>query len=92
MAVAHAPPVAVAGISSCYALRKRTPREYVKERVLRLLVPLLAGVALLVPIQTYVAEVFHNGYGGGYLAQYVLFFTKPTDLTGYHGGFTPAHL
>jgi len=46
----------------------------------------------LVPVQTYFAEVFHNGYKGNYFEQYILFFTKPTDLTGYHGGFTPAHL
>lgn len=82
----------IAGISSYYALQKRTARDYIRERVLRLLIPLLAGIALLVPVQTYIAEVFHNGYSGGYLAQYALFFTKPTDLTGYHGGFTPAHL
>lgn len=41
---------------------------------------------------TYTAEVFFNGYTGTYWQQYGLFFTKETDLTGYHGGFTPAHL
>ncbi|MFA9399456.1 MAG: hypothetical protein ACERKV_14480, partial [Clostridiaceae bacterium] len=29
---------------------------------------------------------------GGYFHQYILFFTKETDLTGYTGGFTPAQL
>jgi peptidoglycan/LPS O-acetylase OafA/YrhL len=82
----------VAGVSSFCALQKRKPSQYIKERVLRLLIPLIAGVLLLVPAQTYFAERFHNGYAGGYLAQYALFFTKPTDLTGYKGGFTPAHL
>ncbi len=83
---------ALAGASSAYALSKRTAGQYIKERFRKLFVPLLSGVLLLVPMQTYYAERFHNGYTGGYLAQYILFFTKPTDLTGYHGGFTPAQL
>jgi hypothetical protein len=60
--------------------------------VFKLLIPFLFGVLLLVPIQTYFAEVFHNGYTGNFFQQYILFFTKSTDLSGYHGGFTPAHL
>ena len=83
---------ALAGVSSAYALSRRTAGQYINERVRKLFIPLLSGVLLLVPMQTYYAERFHNGYTGGYLAQYVLFFTKPTDLTGYHGGFTPAQL
>lgn len=82
----------IAGISSAYALEKRTAKEYLSDRTRRLLVPLIFGILLLVPMQTYFAEVFHNGYTGNYLEQYVLFFTKFTDLTGYEGGFTPAHL
>jgi len=35
--------------------------------------------------------VFHNGYTGNCFEQYILFFTKLTDLSGYNGGFTPAH-
>jgi hypothetical protein len=83
---------AVAGISTAYAMRKRSVGAYIKERVLKLLVPLAAGILLVIPAQTYYAERYHNGYTGGYFAQYVLFFTKPTDLTGYAGGFTPGHL
>jgi len=82
----------LAGISSAYALNRKTSGAYVKERVNKLLIPLIAGLLLVVPAQTYFAERFHNGYTGGYFAQYILFFTGPTDLTGYRGGFTPAHL
>ena len=82
----------LAGISSFYALQKRSKEKYLKERFHKLLVPAFWGILLLVPIQTYYAEKFHNNYKGGFLNQYVLFFTKPTDLTGYTGGFTPAHL
>jgi len=82
----------LAGISSYFALQKRTPLEYAKERVAKLLIPLIAGILLVVPAQTYIAERFHNDFAGGYFYQYVLFFTGPTDLTGTRGGFTPAHL
>lgn len=82
----------IAGISSYYALQKRTATQFVKERILKLLIPLIFGLLLLIPAQTYFAERFHNGYTGGYFEQYILFFTKPTDLTGSTGGFTPAHL
>lgn len=82
----------LAGISTCYALDKRSPGQYIKERVFKLLIPLISGILLLVPVQTFYAEKFHNGYTGGYLYQYVLFFTKKTDFTGYTGGFTPGHL
>lgn len=82
----------IAGVSSAYALELKTAKEYISERISKLLIPFLFGLLLLVPIQTYFAEVFHNSYAGNYFEQYILFFTKPTDLSGYHGGFTPAHL
>lgn len=82
----------LAGISTRYALKKRTIKEYIKERYYKLLVPLFFGILLLVPIQTFFAERFHNGYTGNYFQQYGLFFTKFTDPTGYTGGFTVGHL
>ncbi len=82
----------IAGISSAYALNKRKSLQYLQERLSKLFVPLIFGILLIMPAITYFAERFHNSYTGGYLFQYVLFFTKPTDLTGYQGGFTPGHL
>lgn len=82
----------IAGISSAFALQNRSPAQYVKERISKLLIPLIAGILILIPVQTFFAEKFHNGYTGGYFQQYILFFTKPTDLTGYTGGFTPGQL
>jgi surface polysaccharide O-acyltransferase-like enzyme len=82
----------ITGISSYLSLKKRPWKDYLKERCSKLFVPLFFGVLLIVPIQTYYAEKFHNNYQGRYLEQYKLFFTKFTDLTGYSGGFTPAHL
>ncbi len=83
---------AIAGMSCKYALRKRTNRQFILERTKKLLIPFFFGLLVLVPVMTYTAEVFFNGYTGAYWQQYGLFFGKVTDLTGYHGGFTPAHL
>ena len=83
---------AIAGMSCKYALLKRTSRQFVVERIKKLVIPFFFGLLVLVPVMTYTAEVFFNGYTGTYWQQYGLFFTKKTDLTGYHGGFTPAHL
>lgn len=81
----------IAGISSKNSLQKRTAKQFVIERTKKLLIPFFFGVLVLVPIMTYIAEVFFNGYTGSYIQQYILFFTKMSDLTGYHGGFALAH-
>lgn len=83
---------AIAGMSCKYALWKRTYKQFVLERTKKLLIPFLFGLIVLVPVMTYTAEVFFHGYTGNYWQQYGLFFGKVTDLTGYQGGFTPAHL
>lgn len=82
----------IAGMSCKYALLKRTNKQFAAERTKKLLIPFFFGLLILVPAMTYTAEVFFHGYTGTYWQQYGLFFTKETDLTGYHGGFTPAHL
>ena len=78
---------AVAGMSSRYALKRRSPREYTKERVTKLLLPLIFGILLVIPIQSYLAGLFFNGS-----ANYLDYFTKITDLSGYDGAFTPGQL
>ena len=81
----------IAGISSKSSLQRRTNKQFIMERAKKLLIPLIFGVLVLVPVMTYIAEVFFNGYTGSYVRQYILFFTKASDLTGYHGGFSIAH-
>ena len=78
----------LAGISTRYALRKRTYKQYMTERVKRLLVPLLSGTVLLMPVMTYLADRFNCGYDGGFVEHYGIFFTQFTDLTGADGGFS----
>ncbi len=57
----------LAGASTFLALRKRTTREYLGERVKRLLVPFAFGVALLIPPQTFVGAGFNSGYADGFI-------------------------
>ncbi len=82
----------IAGFSTFHALQKRTVKEYIKERMLRLLVPLLFGIVLIVPVQGYFASLQHEGFTGGYIQFLAQYFTDFHDLSGYTGGFTPAHL
>jgi glucans biosynthesis protein C len=82
----------LAGISSMYALKRRTIKEFIIERLQKLFVPLFFGILFICPFLTYYAERYNNNYSGTYFQQYILFFTKETNLTGYNGGFTPAHL
>jgi surface polysaccharide O-acyltransferase-like enzyme len=77
----------IAGVSSRYALERRSVGEYAKNRVSKLLVPLIFGLLLLIPMQTYLASQFHNGQ-----ANYLNYFTKLTDFSGVDGSFTPGHL
>jgi hypothetical protein len=43
------------GASSWYALEFRTGRRYLKERILRLFIPLVFGIIIIVPPQGYLA-------------------------------------
>lgn len=78
----------LAGISTRYALKKRTNKEYWVERIKKLVVPLLFGTLFLMPIMTYIADRFNHSYVGGFFEHYAVFFTKYTDLTGADGGFS----
>jgi glucan biosynthesis protein C len=58
----------VAGAASKFALRRRSNRQYVSERVARLLIPFIVGSILLSPLQAYL-EALHKGtYQGSFLS------------------------
>ena len=82
----------LAGMSSYYALSKKSSKGYIKERVHKLLIPLIVGLIIIIPVQSYIADIFYNGYSGNYLEHYKIFFTRFTDMSGIDGGFTPGHL
>jgi len=78
----------LAGISTKYSLQKRTNKEYLAERVKRLLVPFLFGTIAFMPIMSYIGDRFNYSYNDGFFKHYAVFFTKFTDLTGADGGFS----
>lgn len=78
----------LAGISAFYSLRKRTVKQFLIERVKRLIIPLVAGTVLLMPVMSYIGDKFNYGYSGTFIGHYAVFFTKFTDLVGADGGFT----
>jgi peptidoglycan/LPS O-acetylase OafA/YrhL len=82
----------LAGMATWYALRHRTARAYVRERSARLLLPFVVGVLVIVPPQPFLAQLPDPGGETSYAAFLGGYFTDVTDLTGYDGGFTPAHL
>jgi peptidoglycan/LPS O-acetylase OafA/YrhL len=47
----------ISGAGTYYALGKRTTPQYLKERIHRLLIPLAAGIFLLVPVQVYYERI-----------------------------------
>jgi len=82
----------IAGISAKLAMRKRTVKEFIWERIRKLFFPLVAGLLTIAPFMSYIGDSYNNGYKGSFFDHYAVFFTKFTTLNGYDGGFTPAHL
>ena len=82
----------LAGINARYSLNKRGIKGFVEERFKKLFLPLLIGTIVIAAALSYIADMFHNGYNGGFLGHYTVFFGMVTDWTGFDGGFTPAHL
>lgn len=82
----------LAGISTRLSLRRRSSKQFVKERIQKLLLPLITGMVTVVAGMTYYADRFNNGYTGNFVSHYIPFFTTATDLTGYDGAWTPGHL
>lgn len=78
----------IAGISTRFALQKRTIRQYILERTKKLLIPFVFGTMLIMPVMTYIADKFNYGYQGNLFRHYSVFFTHFTDLTGADGGFS----
>jgi fucose 4-O-acetylase-like acetyltransferase len=62
----------MAGATSWFSLRRRTPGRYVRERITRLLIPFVIGALVLTPFQAYY-ELTHNGWWqGGSIVEFVL--------------------
>ncbi len=82
----------LAGMSARYALEKRTNKEFIVQRVSKLLIPFICGTIFLVPFQSLYARKFFDNYEGSLWDHWKYFFTHLTDFSGYDGAFTPGHL
>jgi len=56
----------VAGAGSWFALRRRSNRQYISERVNRLLIPFIVGSILLTPLQEYLGALHHGVFQGSF--------------------------
>ena len=77
----------LAGMSTRYALKKRTYGQFMIERVKRLIIPFVFGTLFFCPVMAYIGDKTNCGYEGGFFGHYRIFFTKWTDLSGFDGGF-----
>ena len=56
----------ISGMGTYYALSKRTGGRFAGERITRLLIPLVAGMLLVVPPQVYIERLAHGQFSGSY--------------------------
>ncbi len=74
----------ISGVATGYLLDAQGTRGFLGQRSVRLLVPLLFGMAVIVPPQSYLQVVEKLRYAGSYLDFLRLYFT------GYHGFCQPS--
>ncbi|WP_310394629.1 acyltransferase family protein [Hymenobacter sp.] len=74
----------VAGVGTRFALRRRPGRVFLQDRLRRLGIPLVAGILLVIPPQTYLERLSHGVSYPSYLGFYPHFFEA--------GNFTWNHL
>lgn len=67
----------LAGAGSWFALRSRSGRQFLRERTLRLLVPLLVGLILFSPLQAYFEALNHGSFAGSFLQFIPWFLAQP---------------
>ena len=65
----------IAGIATFYSLKRRGSKQYLKERVSKLLIPTVAGVFLVVPVSVYFGYLY-MGYTGSFLIFWINIFTN----------------
>lgn len=63
----------LAGISARYALEKRTRKEFIVQRIHKLLIPFVGGLLFLVPFQALYARKFFYQYNGSILEHWKYF-------------------
>lgn len=57
----------ISGMGSFYALKKRTGKQFLLERLYRLGLPLIFGMAIIIPPQVYIERLYHQQFSGSFL-------------------------
>jgi glucan biosynthesis protein C len=70
----------LSGAACWFALRSRSGRQFLRERSLRLLVPLVVGILLFSPLQAYLEALNHGTFAGTFL-QFVPWFVANIQLS-----------
>jgi glucan biosynthesis protein C len=79
----------ISGAATYFALGSRSTGEYIRERFLRLFIPLVFGILTFIPFTTYIQHSKALSLQQGYLG---FFHIDMNQLDGMNGAFTPAHL
>lgn len=82
----------LAGSSSWFSLHKRTAKQYIKESIQRLFIPLLFGLLVIVPPQGYYSKLAMGNFSDSYISFLKKYFIDFSDITGYTGAFSPGQL
>ena len=84
----------LAGVSAWYSLQRRGNGEYVRERVARVLLPLIVGTLTLVPPQVYLERRLRGQFHGSFIEFYPHFFQGiyPDGNFSWHHLWFLAHL
>ncbi|NNL80585.1 MAG: acyltransferase family protein [Flavobacteriaceae bacterium] len=64
----------VSGMGTRYAMSFRSGKVYLKERLWRLGIPLIAGILLIIPPQVYLERIVNEDFTGNYFQFYPHFF------------------
>ena len=60
----------VSGAATWFSLGSRTGRQYLGERVKRLIIPLVFGTLAIVPVQVYLQRLYYHEFSGSYFRFY----------------------
>jgi peptidoglycan/LPS O-acetylase OafA/YrhL len=85
----------LAGCSAHFSLAKRSTATFARERRTRLGVPLLFGILVIMPPQTYIGARFNSGYTGSFWRYITSFDFLRWNIQAdgdYYGGFGVGHL
>jgi glucans biosynthesis protein C len=58
---------AISGITTLHALGRRTSKEFIRERLVRLGIPLVFGVFVLTPPQVFIERLTHQQFEGSFI-------------------------